>query len=229
MENLVFLKDKEALTDSVLVSQMFGKRHNNVMRTIDGLIESLLKNEQRQEQKMFIPSRRKLEDGQFHRVYLMNRDGFSLLVMGFTGQKAFEWKVKYIEAFNKMETVIREKSTTAWLETRQFGQITRKAECETLKKLVDYAKSQGSQHADMLYMTYSKLANTMSGIKNRDEATVKQLTTLSLVENIILHVIDMGIIGQKHYKEIYQDCKGQIESFKAVAFIEDERNGHQHS
>lgn len=219
MENLVFLKNEEAMTDSLLVAKMFQKRHDNVMRTIDGLVASLLKNEERETQKMFVSSRRKFDDGQFHRIYLMNRDGFSLLVMGFTGKKALEWKLKYIEAFNKMETVIREKSTSTWLETRQFGQITRKAECETLKKLVDYAKSQGSQHAEMLYMTYSKLANTMSGIKNRDEATVKQLTTLSLVENIILHVIDMGIIGQRHYKEIYQDCKGQIEQFKEIAFI----------
>lgn len=35
--------------------------------------------------------------------YLMNRDGFSLLVMGFTSSKALEWKLKYIDAFNKME------------------------------------------------------------------------------------------------------------------------------
>ena len=41
----------------------------------------------------------------------MNRDGFSLLVMGFTGQKALEWKLKYIEAFNKMESTLRERLT----------------------------------------------------------------------------------------------------------------------
>lgn len=35
--------------------------------------------------------------------YLMNRDGFTLLAMGFTGQKALEWKIKYIQAFNDME------------------------------------------------------------------------------------------------------------------------------
>ncbi len=39
-------------------------------------------------------------------MYLMNRDGFSLLVMGFTGAKALEWKLKYIEAFNAMERAI---------------------------------------------------------------------------------------------------------------------------
>ena len=36
-------------------------------------------------------------------MYLMNRDGFSFLVMGFTGKKADEWKLKYIAAFNAME------------------------------------------------------------------------------------------------------------------------------
>ena len=43
----------------------------------------------------------------------MNRDGFSLLVMGFTGKKALEWKIKYIEAFNAMEKALREQSAPA--------------------------------------------------------------------------------------------------------------------
>ena len=41
--------------------------------------------------------------GNIYREYLLTRDGFSLLVMGFTGSKALEWKLKYIQAFNKME------------------------------------------------------------------------------------------------------------------------------
>lgn len=41
--------------------------------------------------------------GREENEYLMDRDGFSLLVMGFTGKKALEWKLKYIDAFNKME------------------------------------------------------------------------------------------------------------------------------
>ena len=42
----------------------------------------------------------------------MNRDGFSLLVMGFTGKKALEWKIKYIQAFNAMEEELRNSSKT---------------------------------------------------------------------------------------------------------------------
>ena len=97
--------------------------------------------------------------------------------------------------------------------------MTRKTETDTIKKLVEYAKSQGSTHADMLYMTYSKLANKMAGIQKRDEATVMQLNNLSLMENIILHVIDMGILTGKHYKEIYKDCKKRLEAVKDLAYI----------
>ena len=41
-------------------------------------------------------------------MYLMNRDGFSLLAMGFAGKKALQWKLKYIEAFNEMEETLKQ-------------------------------------------------------------------------------------------------------------------------
>lgn len=44
-----------------------------------------------------------------YKCYELTRDGFCLLVMGFTGQKALEWKLKYIEAFNQMEQQLRNK------------------------------------------------------------------------------------------------------------------------
>ena len=77
-------------------------------------------------------------------MYFINRDGFTFLVMGFTGKKANEWKWQYIKAFNQMENFIREKSTQVWVETRKAGKLTRKAETDTIQKLVEYAKVQGS-------------------------------------------------------------------------------------
>lgn len=91
--------------------------------------------------------------------------------------------------------------------------LTRKAETDTIKELVEYAKAQaqGSKNADMLYMTYSKLANKMAGIADRDTATIMQLNNLSLIENIILNVIQTGIELDKGYKEIYKDSKKALE------------------
>lgn len=218
MNELVYLKNDEAICDSVVVAEKFHKRHDRVLRAIDNLVETLPKNGETS--KMFSIGQRKANDGQMHRVYFMNRDGFSLLVMGFTGKDALEWKLKYIKAFNQMEAIIKEKSTQTWIETRKTGKLTRQAETDTIKKLVDYAKSQGSEHSDKLYMTYTKLANKMAGIKKRDEATVMQLNNLSLMEHIILHVIDTGILTGKHYKEIYQDCKKRLETVKDLAYLE---------
>ena len=107
-----------------------------------------------------------------------------------------------------------------WVETRKAGKLTRKAETDTIQKLVEYAKGQGSSHAEMLYMTYTRLANKMAGINKRDEATVMQLNNLSLMENIILHEVDLGIMQGKHYQEIYRDCKKRLEAVKDLAYLE---------
>lgn len=217
MNELVTVKSNEVVCDSLQIAEHFGKRHDRVLRAIDNLVESLPKNGER---NMFKLGNRIANDGQSHRMYYMNRDGFSLLAMGFTGKKALEWKLQYIKAFNRMETYIKEKTTEAWIETRKAGKITRKAETDVIKQLIEYAKEQGSVHSQMLYMTYSRLANNMAGITNRENATVMQLNNMSLIENIILNQIRIGMEKGMHYKEIYKDCKSQIELFKDIAYLQ---------
>lgn len=214
MNELVHLENDEAVCSSLEVAEKFGKRHDNVLRSIVGL----LKNEETQ--KMFKKSAYiDNQNNQEYPMYLMNRDGFSLLVMGFTGKKALDWKLKYINAFNQMENIIREKQSQSWIETRTVGKLSRKAETDVLKQLVEYAKQQGSEHADMLYMTYSKLANKTVGVTNRDTATTKQLMNLSVTENIILKVVEEGINQQLHYKEIYKNCKERLAIVNQLAYL----------
>ena len=216
MNELVYLKNDEAVCDSLQVAEKFHKRHDNVIRSI----LNLLKNEDVKRRKLFSLSDYTDEKGEKRPKYIMNRKGFTILVMGFNGKEALEWKLKYSDAFDAMENFIKEKSTQTWIETRKAGKLTRQAETDTIKKLVEYAKDQGSEHSDKLYMTYTKLANKMAGVKKRDEATVAQLNNLSLMEHIILHVIDTGILTGKHYKEIYQDCKRRLETVKDLAYLE---------
>ena len=86
------------------------------------------------------------ERGRAYKEYLMNRDGFSLLVMGFTGKETLEWKLKYIDAFNKMEAFIQERRSSEWLLTRKQGKLIRRCETDMLANLVEYAESQGSRN-----------------------------------------------------------------------------------
>ena len=102
MNELVTVYNKQLVTDSQTVAEHFEKEHKNVLRAIDNLVaqNSATKN-------MFLEQTREYRGRDF-RYYLMNRDGFSLLVMGFTGKAALEWKLKFLEAFNTMEKALRE-------------------------------------------------------------------------------------------------------------------------
>jgi len=82
----------------------FEKSNSVVNRSIENLIEET---SMQNCTHLFIESNYKDSYGREQKEYLLTRDGFSLLVMGFTGQKSLEWKLKYIEAFNQMEQQLK--------------------------------------------------------------------------------------------------------------------------
>ena len=98
----------EPVVSSRQIAESFGKEHRNVMRDIENLMsEGALKNEHT---PLFYKTEYVHEqNGQTYPMYLMNRDGFTLLAMGFTGKAALEWKIKYIAAFNAMEQQLNQK------------------------------------------------------------------------------------------------------------------------
>lgn len=85
MTELVYLKNDEAVCDSLQVAEKFHKEHRNVLQNIDNLIA-----ENSAVQNMFRQSHYKADNGQSYRKFYMNRDGFSLLAMGFNAFKKFE-------------------------------------------------------------------------------------------------------------------------------------------
>lgn len=108
MEALVKVENNQIVTDSRSVAEHFGKEHAKVIRSIEGIISETPKVAS---QKMFYKTTYKVEgNNKSYKMYLMNRNGFSLLVMGFTGARAMEWKLRYIDAFNEMETQLVKKN-----------------------------------------------------------------------------------------------------------------------
>lgn len=106
MSNLVEIMNNEVVTTSKQVAEVFGKPHNDLMKSI----RSLIKKDMGEISHMFIEDDTRDTYGRHQKQYIMNRDGFTLLVMGFTGSKALEFKLKYIQAFNDMEKELKEKS-----------------------------------------------------------------------------------------------------------------------
>lgn len=102
MEDLVIMKNKQAVTSSLQVADTFGKRHDHVADSIDSL-----KKDVPNFGEMFIETNLPDSYGRNRRGYYMNRDGFTLLAMGFTGSKALQFKLQYIKAFNEMEQQVK--------------------------------------------------------------------------------------------------------------------------
>lgn len=88
----------EPVASSRQIAENFDKNHRDVLRAVDNLKEDV-----RNFAQMFFETTVPDSYGREQRAYLMNRDGFTLLAMGFTGKAALEWKLKYIAAFNEME------------------------------------------------------------------------------------------------------------------------------
>lgn len=109
MNNLVASIDVKEYEGQPVVSSRevannFEKEHSKVLRTIKEKIEV---NPILASPKYFIESTYLDKSNRQSKEYLLTRDGFSFLVMGFTGAKADMWKLKYIEAFNKMEEKLK--------------------------------------------------------------------------------------------------------------------------
>lgn len=216
MNELVYLKKDDAFTDSLIIAKHSGVDHRKV--------KSLIRKYRSRLQgfgKLSSPCEVESTGGRKATYYELNEEQATFLITLMKNTEAVvSFKANLVSEFYKMRKFIAEKQTATWLETRQQGKLTRKAETDVLKQLVEYAKEQGSSHADMLYMTYSKLANKYAGVDKRDSATVMQLNNLSLMEHIILNVIQNGITAGMYYKEIYKASKARLESMKDIAFLE---------
>lgn len=121
------------VTSSRNVAMIFEKRHNNVLRDIENIIGGLLKIEQSNQiasgiiterdvdpENYFRKSRYKNSQNKWQPEYLMTRKGFDLTVMGFTGDKALQYKVAYVKKFEEME----EQLQTLQIARMEFPQLT---------------------------------------------------------------------------------------------------------
>ena len=103
MEQLVIKSSKgNPITNTLLVAEKFGKQHKYVIEGVKHIISSAENSAQFYHLSSYVDS-----TGKSNKMYVMNRDGFSLLVMGFTGSEALKFKISFIEAFNKMEEHIK--------------------------------------------------------------------------------------------------------------------------
>ncbi|EME3488775.1 Rha family transcriptional regulator [Enterococcus faecium] len=143
MTNLVIMKDQQAVTTSLQVAEVFGKEHKVVLKAIDELKEGVAENSadsfdgvaQNYADPFYEDTYIHPQNKQKYRQIIMNRDGFTLLAMGFTGKKALQFKLQYINAFNEMEKTIKEKSVSIPTTKRGLALLALEASEETNQRV----------------------------------------------------------------------------------------------
>ena len=162
--NLVEINNNLIITSSITVAENFEKEHRDILRNISNLKDLL---SSAQFCALFKECTYKANNGKTNPMYLMNRDGFSLLAMGFTGAKALEWKIKYIEAFNDMEQILT-KQLTAQLDEKQ----------KALKRKLVWNRN-ARRDTDQLYQDaearYAALLTKYNELKKNHDYTVERL------------------------------------------------------
>ncbi|EAJ5753353.1 phage antirepressor Ant [Campylobacter coli] len=100
--NVVFeVVGDEIFANSLQIAEVFEKDHSNVLKAIDKLPNDEFKSSNFKYDSYFD------KKSEQRRMINLTRDAFSLLVMGFTGEKAYKWKILFIKAFNEMEKRLR--------------------------------------------------------------------------------------------------------------------------
>lgn len=90
---------------SIDVAKFFGKEHKNVVRDIENILSELPASRRLnfERSEISIPSNLNNAPARVIKAYRMTRDGFSLLVMGWTGKEALQYKLLWLDKFNEME------------------------------------------------------------------------------------------------------------------------------
>ena len=216
---LVVVTHGKPTTTSRVIAEKFGKRHDAVIRSIRNLECSngfWLHN--------FVERDYVDERGKTYPMYEITRDGFAFLAMGFTGKKAAEWKEKFIDAFNLQAAEINRlralHAAPDWQAARLEGKTVRREETDTIKVFVDYAKSQGSNHAGKYYMLFSKETNralffveSAVGKNFRDGLTAAQLSAISMAERIVERALLESMSHRVYYRDAYRSAMERVRQF----------------
>lgn len=201
----------KSVTSSLNVADAFGKRHDHLLRSIENLISPKTGALNKEIKGWFSKGEYTDSRGRKQTMYLMNRDGFTLLTMGFTGEKALKFKVEYIKRFNEMEDALYNQK-----ETRGLAIAVRKSLTDAIKNNLDTTKP-------FVYSNYTRLAVKKAFGKSieemrqiysvnkecnlRDYLCAGDLARLDYMEGKIASMVDaLKILGMSD-KEIYSRIK----------------------
>lgn len=199
----VSLHDGRPATTSLEVAAFFGKRHNDVLRDIRNISDNC---PEKFTARNFALSNYLDETGRSLPMYIIYRDGFMLLVMGYTGKKALAIKLAYIEAFNAMEEELARRSRPALPKSRNTpgipatipGSIPRQSLDE--RPFIDFVEEVQQAHTQvqeiqerLLSKAYRLALTLCHDIEARTKAPVSKRSGKFTLERFLLDHMTYGL------------------------------------
>lgn len=193
VEIMKFGREERAVCTSLDIAETFEKEHKHVLRDIRELGCS---DEFRRSN--FGPSYYTNEQNKKQPMYLMTRDGFTLLVMGYTGELAMKFKEAYIKQFNAMEAALQGK-----LVERQKGIAVRQALTKALQQSGEDERMHNNGYSNytnciykVLFGKNAKQLREQYGIGKqgvlRDHFTPEELRAVQSMECLVSGLLDCG-------------------------------------
>ena len=188
-------KEEVTVVSSLDVAQTFEKDHKHVLEDIRKIETTISTAEF---SALFYKSKYKASNGKTNPMFLMNRDGFTLLVMGYNGEKAMKFKLAYIRQFNEMEKLLKEK-----VIERQKGIAVRQALTKSIQQSQENERMHGhaySTYTNCIYkVIFGKNAKQLReelGIDKkanlRDYLSSEELKAVQSMECLVSGLVDCG-------------------------------------
>lgn len=244
---LVEIVRHRAVTTSLKVAEVFGKEHAKVIRDIEKILADCAEMASERQTPILADGVRTPnanfgqtpyfhkttyqaeEGGRNYPMYEMDFNAFTLLAMGFTGKKALQFKLAYIDAFNQMAEVINNWKNPEWQAARKEVKVQYRKLTDAIKEcIIPLARAKGSTTPDdVFYTNWSKMLNKIGCYKpgSRDKLSFGQQCILHLLENLAVTQI-RGLAALKILDDsaIYRQAKIKLNNFAKIAMI-NERYG----
>lgn len=218
MNELVKIKNNQVVVSSRQVAEKFGKEHRNVLASIKEIISA-----ENSALTFYQENTYKAGTGKSYPEYLMNRDGFTLLAMGFTGKDALQWKMRYIAAFNEMEAKLNGKPVSLLKEKEIEARLnnSRARIASEFRKIAEKTDIPEYKH-----ICQQKAAEVLSGVPLLPMEEAKEITYSATDIGKMLGVSanKIGTLANKHnlktpqygkyfYSKSEHSCK-EVETFR---------------
>ncbi|UDM70703.1 Rha family transcriptional regulator [Vagococcus fluvialis] len=209
--NLVQIENNQPVTSSLQVAERFNKQHKHVLEAIDDLVRVVENSADLFYEDTYIHPQNKQE----YRQIIMNKKGWTLVAMGFTGKKATHFKLDYINAFDEMEEMLKKSQPKLPTDPMEILKLTFEAQEQTnerveavekeVKDLKDnqkiaaddygYISRRVNQRVSEVAKGFGKLTNEQRGKLFKDINTgIKQVTGVG----------SRSQIREKHYEMVVE-------------------------